>query len=894
MHSVVRTATSLASEAGRLSQMLTTQIVEKTKEVGVPAHLYETAEERTADILPGLNSKFDKEKLDALKRLVALMSKGRSVSEFFPHVIKNVASQSFDVRKLVYIYLLRYAEQEPDLALLSINTFQKDMTDKNPLIRAMALRVLSSIRVPVISSIIVLALRKGVVDLSPYVRKAAANAIQKCYSLDPSQRESLIDLLSLLLNDKSTVVLGTAVLSLNRICPDRYDLIHKHYHKLCRLLVDCDEWGQIEIISMLMRYTRVHFLPPTDTSLVSSTASSLAHPPNATTLSYCDSDHAEFITSLRPLLHSRNISVVLTVITAFLTTGCRRDLYMAIPALIRLVRYSRENQYAVLMVVLSVCRAIPTPFAEYCRWFVVFDGDVAVVRDLKLEILECIACESNVAFVLSEFKTYVLSSDEMMCVRTIQAWGRLASRLPQVIEESLSTLVALVSETNAMIAGEVIIVLRRLLQLRSDTGVENGLHKTKSTTSPGVPKALSSNSTTTLIVRQLFQTYGSISVAMAKASVLWLIGQNVASLARVAPDALRVALKTFGKEEVIVKLQTLNLAANVAVCLEVQAMAIAMEDVTSAPGSCDECGPRVLRIVRLCFEYVLELAKYDLDFDVRDRARFLDTLVHLPVYGTYASSAHNDARGLDGVSEVNTKLALTPVVLDQQGLKRRYWTLKRLMQILAGSQGISKPADPFSGLAAFRVGTLSHLVEARVEGYTDLPPWATVASDKSLRTVMETTEAWHRDRVVTSAVKHVRVSQVKKMKKRVVALDDFLSSGADQDDADMVASLRGLSVGRSSVQSDVVADTVPRGPPESASILEAASVLAGDLKGDLNHRGSGNHDVDDDEIDSSGSDSEVGTESESSLESDEESDDMSSDDDDDDDDDIATRPKLTV
>ena len=57
MNSVVRTATSLASEAGRFSQMLTTQIVEKTKEVGIPAHLYETAEEKTADILPGLNSK---------------------------------------------------------------------------------------------------------------------------------------------------------------------------------------------------------------------------------------------------------------------------------------------------------------------------------------------------------------------------------------------------------------------------------------------------------------------------------------------------------------------------------------------------------------------------------------------------------------------------------------------------------------------------------------------------------------------------------------------------------------------------------------------------------------------------------------------------------------------
>jgi AP-3 complex subunit beta len=95
--------------------------------------------------------------------------------------VKNVASPNLEVRKLVYIYLLRYAEQEPDLALLSINTFQKDLNDPNPLIRAMALRVLSGIKVSMIGSIVVLAIRKCAADPSPYVRKAAAYAIPKCH-----------------------------------------------------------------------------------------------------------------------------------------------------------------------------------------------------------------------------------------------------------------------------------------------------------------------------------------------------------------------------------------------------------------------------------------------------------------------------------------------------------------------------------------------------------------------------------------------------------------------------------------------------------------------------------------------------------------------------------------
>jgi AP-3 complex subunit beta len=108
------------------------------------------------------------------------MSKGRNVSEYFAQVVKNVASANLEIRKLVYIYLLKYAEQEPDLALLSINTFQRDLSDSNPFIRAMALRVLSGIRVPMIGNIVVLAIKKCAADISPYVRKSAALAIPRC------------------------------------------------------------------------------------------------------------------------------------------------------------------------------------------------------------------------------------------------------------------------------------------------------------------------------------------------------------------------------------------------------------------------------------------------------------------------------------------------------------------------------------------------------------------------------------------------------------------------------------------------------------------------------------------------------------------------------------------
>jgi len=46
-----------------------------------------------------------------MKQLVALFTMGRDVSSFFPDVVKNVIVESTEVKKLVYMYLIHYAEQ---------------------------------------------------------------------------------------------------------------------------------------------------------------------------------------------------------------------------------------------------------------------------------------------------------------------------------------------------------------------------------------------------------------------------------------------------------------------------------------------------------------------------------------------------------------------------------------------------------------------------------------------------------------------------------------------------------------------------------------------------------------------------------------------------------------
>ncbi|CAG8841520.1 8426_t:CDS:2, partial [Racocetra persica] len=135
-------------------------------------------------------------------------------------------------------------------------------------------------------------------------------------SLDPSQKDALVDIITTLLNDKSPFTIGSVITAFNEVCPDRLDLIHPHYRKLCRMLIDADEWGQIAIMGLLLRYARTQFLNPNpDNNRVSQKKKSKAFysdedsddSDNSLDNSYAlDPDHEQLLRDSLPLLQSRN------------------------------------------------------------------------------------------------------------------------------------------------------------------------------------------------------------------------------------------------------------------------------------------------------------------------------------------------------------------------------------------------------------------------------------------------------------------------------------------------------------------------------------------------------------------------------------------------------------
>jgi AP-3 complex subunit beta len=156
------------------------------------------------------------------------------------------------------------------------------------------------------------------------------------------------------------------VVAFEEVCPERIDLIHKNYRKLCNLLVDVEDWGQVAIISMLTRYARSQFADPnaegqemgvekfysSENEESSESDSNEEEKKKETEVKkkpyVMDPDHRLLLQSTKPLLQSRNTAVVMSVAQLYFHTAPAAEMSLVIRPIVRLLRSHREIQYIVL------------------------------------------------------------------------------------------------------------------------------------------------------------------------------------------------------------------------------------------------------------------------------------------------------------------------------------------------------------------------------------------------------------------------------------------------------------------------------------------------------------------------------------------------------------------
>ncbi|KAG8527607.1 uncharacterized protein KY384_007760 [Bacidia gigantensis] len=593
----------------------------------------------SAQVSKLLGSRSDREVLEGLRTVISMMYRSRSCLPFFSAVVKNVASPNLEIKKLVYIYLLHHAESEPDLALLSINTIHKSLSDQNPQLRSLALRVISGIRVPVISQIVSLAIKRGIADMSPYVRKAAALAIPKCYKLDPSTLPQLLDYLSVLLGDRQYYVVGPAVTAFLELCPERIDLIHKHYRPLVHKLVDMDEWGQLATLRLLTSYARRCFPKKTRRRKTKESQGFYEDEGNAeaegeaedTSLweeyRVLDPDLELLIKACKPLLSSRNSAVIVAAARCLLYLGTPEDLDATIGPLIALLRSPRDIQLVAMYNIVAFCLVRAQSFVRYASHFLIHTTDVLDLVRLKFEVLTLIfpLCERQTReLILSEFEHFTRSSDAEVVQESVRAIGRCARNDKAASTRCLHLLLLQLSSRDGNLVAESLNVIRHLIQQEPQAHVKT--------------------------VIRLAKNLDIITNPRARATIIWLVGENAGlpEKENIAPDVLRILAKDFANEAEDAKMQIVLLAAKVYLHYLIRSTFDRTND--SAQESTEDSSPIKESVpkddmanawineaqstaeqddhpIPKLWHYIVRLTRYDTSYDLRDRARMYMALL---------------------------------------------------------------------------------------------------------------------------------------------------------------------------------------------------------------------------------------------------------------------------
>jgi AP-3 complex subunit beta len=598
------------------------------------------------------------------------------VLPYFTAVVKNIASPNMEVKKLVYAFLIQHAEAAPDTALLSINTIQKGLSDSNPQTRALALRTMSSIRVPVISQIVALGIKRGAGDMSPIVRKTAALAIPKCYKLDTTHATLLEDQLAILLGDRQYYVAGAAVHAFLEVCPERLEMIHAHWRGLVKKLVDMDEWGQLATLELMLRYGRICFTrktkkvrkgelgqPKSKGFYEDEKDSTLTETEEVHEVPDLDQDLELLLKAIQPLLQSRNSAVVMAVARCYLYLGTSSHINQLVGPLISILRAAPDISSVALTTIADIIRQHPKPFVSYTTNFLIRASDQPPMTESKLTILSLLfpyVSPSLRSLILTDLAHHTKSSSSPALIRSsVLAIGRCASTAPTPALRSrcLHMLLTQLSSPDSTLVAASLDEIRVLIQRDPAAHVKT--------------------------VVRLAKHLDALTAPRARAAIVWLVGEYAAGQgsADIAADVWRILLKNFANETVAVQSQILLLAARVYLHHQRSKEKTQAHDFTPMAKP-DYEEDRITKMLH----YTFLLARYAHSFRLRDRARFLRALL------------------LDAPSTDLAALLLLAAKPSPSGTS-------------AGLPG------RHHGKAA--IGTASWLLGVDVRGTVEVPPWST-------------------------------------------------------------------------------------------------------------------------------------------------------------------------
>eukprot|EP00164_Ancoracysta_twista_P001705 GFYU01002235.1.p1 GENE.GFYU01002235.1~~GFYU01002235.1.p1 ORF type:complete len:611 (-),score=160.67 GFYU01002235.1:77-1909(-) len=385
-------------------------------------------------------------KRDVIKRVIAYMTLGIDVSRLFSEMIMATNTKDMVQKKMVYLYLCNYAEANAELAILAINTLRKDCNDEDPMVRGLALRMLSSLRLPNIVEYLQAPITSGLKDPSPYVRKTAVMGVLKLFHLSRNavKETDMMDTLYNMIRDRDPQVAANALCALNEILTDEGGIpVNKPIaHHILNRLKEFNEWNQCLILEIVARYI------PDD-----------------------HNERYDIMNLLEDRLKHANSAVVLGATKVFMNLTLdmpevHKQVFERLksPLLTQMSGANYELSYTTLSHIRLLTSRMPEMFAEEYKQFFCRYNDATSVKMLKLDILTNIVTEKSMPDIISELSEYVSDVDASLARRSIHCIGEIAVKCPSGADQIIEQLLGFLDLSSDYVCAETVITMKNLLR----------------------------------------------------------------------------------------------------------------------------------------------------------------------------------------------------------------------------------------------------------------------------------------------------------------------------------------------------------------------------------------------------------------------------------------------
>ena len=440
-----------------------------------------------------------------------------NVSVLLPDVMHCLESQDLEEKKAVYLFLSALSASNPDATTMAFNRVARDVSNANPLVRALALRTLTSVRAESMAEGMVEPVRIGMHDQDPFVRKIAALSVAKVFDLSPETVEEgkLLPEVTKLLEDNNPHVVANAATALNEIRQRApfsvFELKISTATRILAALNECTEWNQVSLLDAL-----IHFSP---------------------------SSEKEAITILErvvPRLNHSNASVVMSAIKVMLyhlsllssaETIKNFTLKLSQP-LCTLMSLPADIQYTCLRNLKIIIQKYPRVLMSadvktfYCKY-----NDPTFVKVEKVDIMIALATPDNVHEILSELKEYCHDVDGDFGRKAMQAVGMCAIKYEGAVEFCIKIILGTIEEKVPFVLQEAVIVVQTVFR-RYPNKYES-------------------------IISEVCTSLDDVDEPGAKAALIWIIGEYSDRI-EAAEEILEIFFDTYSEEESQVQLALLT------------------------------------------------------------------------------------------------------------------------------------------------------------------------------------------------------------------------------------------------------------------------------------------------------------------------------------------------